>query len=203
MLLFMWSIGIITTIPQFIIPPPYSFSPNGLALIYLGPMIGAIIGELWGHVFNEWNMRLYMKRHQGRHEPENRLWGAYAPAIAAIGGLILFGQTLQHALTWFGLCFAWAMYTFAQVTATTAVSAYLLDSFPKHAALVASILNFWRTTGGFAVGYFQLDWVKLDGAGASFGCQAGILAAGFFSIIAVQIWGRKWRMRYPPPTAEN
>jgi hypothetical protein len=39
---------------------------------------------------------------------------------------------------------AWAFIAFAMVSATTAVSAYCLDSFPNHASLVAAVINMWR-----------------------------------------------------------
>ncbi len=197
MILFMWAIGIVTSISQFLLAPPYSFSHTAFALFYLGPMVGAILGEVWGHFFNDWLCDHYTRTHNGTYMPENRLWGTYPAIFISFTGLILYGQTLEHSLTWFGLCFAWSIYTFAQVTGTTAVGAYLLDSFPEDAALVSGILNFWRTTGGFCVIYFQLKWVARNGAAVSFGCQAAILAASFGTIILAQIWGKWWRRRSP------
>lgn len=203
MVLFMWAIGLVTTVSQFMYPPPSSFSPTAVGLFYLAPTTGAIIGELWGHWFNDWNCNRYIRAHGGSYRPENRLWGCYVPLILGTAALILFGQGLQHALPWPILAVAWAMYTTAQLSATVAISAYCLDSFPMHSAIAASVINFWRTTGGFCVVYFQLKWVARNGAGASFGTQAAILAASFVTIVMVQVWGKGWRSKYPPPKAEN
>lgn len=199
-----WIIGINITISQLLVPPPYSFSAAAEAVSWLAPLTGAIIGEFWGHWFNDWLCARYIRSHNGSYNLENRLWGTYFPTLIGFGGLILYGQALQHTLPWIALILAWASQGFAMVAATTAVSAYILDSFPNHASLVASIINFWRTTGGFCVVYFQLKWIATSGAAVTFGCQAMITGVAFIvGVGSTQYFGKRWRRKYPPPKAEN
>jgi hypothetical protein len=51
--------------------------------------------------------------------------------------------------------------------------------------------------------YFNTKWVVLSGAAVAFGCQGALVAAGFSSIIVVQLYGHKWRVKYLAPAAEN
>ena len=147
MIVTMWTIGIITTITPIIYAPPYLFTPTDVALLYLAPMIGVILGELWGHFFNDWLCNRYLRTHNGIYVPENRLWACWITAALDISALIIFGQMLQHGLSWAGLAVSWAGVSFATLASTVAVSAYALDSFPMHAALAGAVINFWRTTG--------------------------------------------------------
>jgi len=203
MFMLMWTVGLATTIPLLVLPPPYLFSETATALLYLAPTIGGLVGEIWGHFFNDHLCNSYLKKHNNEWLPEQRLWAIYPAAVIGICALVLIGQSLQNGLPWIALAFGWGMYSAATVTVTTAISAYTLDCFPKHAALASSIINFWRTTGGFCVVYFQFKWVALNGAAIVFGCQASIVAAGFLGVIATQVWGPRWRSRFPPPAAEN
>ena len=45
----MWTIGIVSTITQFVKPPPYLFSDTAVSLLFLAPMIGTVCAEFWGH----------------------------------------------------------------------------------------------------------------------------------------------------------
>jgi hypothetical protein len=51
--------------------------------------------------------------------------------------------------------------------------------------------------------YFNMKWVVHSGAAVAFGCQGAIVFASFGSIIVVQLYGHKWRVKYPAPAAEN
>jgi hypothetical protein len=185
----------------------------------LAPIVGAIVGEVWGHFFNDFLCNLYIKTHGGKYNPENRLWGVWIPCAFGIAAMVLYGQTLQKELPVIGLAAAWALMVFAQVASTTAISAYLLDIFPHHANLASSWLNFWRTTGmyflstikyfeltdhpgGFCVTYFQTQWVAKSGAAVTFGVQAALIAFGFIFIVITQLMGRGWRIKFPAPPAE-
>ena len=203
MLTFMWSIGLVNTITQFETPAPYSFSSTAIALFYFAPIIGSVVGDLWGHFFNDFLSNRYIRKHDGLYEPEARLWAIWPATFFAAGSLVLIGQVLQHGLSWVGLAFGWGMFSMAVLAATVAISAYVLDCFPHHAAQAASIVNFWRTTGGFCVVYFQSDWVARSGAGVTFGCQAAICVFAFLFVVMAQICGRGWRVRFPPPSPEN
>lgn len=199
----MWTIGAVSTIAQFVLPPEpaggYAFSYVGLAMLYWAPMLGTLVAELWGHWFNDELARRYMTR----FGPECRLTAAYPAVTIGVLGLIIFGQTLQHHLSWVGIAFGWAMLCFCTLASMTAVSAYMLDCFPRHAALAAAWINFWRVVGGFSVVYFQHDWVQRSGAAATFGGQAVVIAMAALPVGATQWWGRLWRDRYPAPPDEN
>ena len=145
----MWTIGITTSITQFVKPPPYLFPDLSVALLYLAPTIGTLTAEIWGHYLNDLIQKRYIKTHLGVWRPENRLWGAWPAVIVSMGGLILLGQTLQHRLTWLGIAFGWGMNAFGLLAGTTVISTYILDCFPDHAAGASSWINMWRTTGTF------------------------------------------------------
>jgi len=144
MILTCWVTGVTTTISEILTPAPYSFSQRDIALSFLGPLAGSIIGEIWGHWFLNWLQSQYVRRHNGRYVLENRLWGAWPPSIITFACLILYGQALQRSLPWIAPIFAWSGLTFALIAGLSATSAYALDCFPMHACLVGGILNMWR-----------------------------------------------------------
>jgi MFS family permease len=138
-------------VTQFIRPPPYSLSDTAASLFYLAPIVGSIVGELWGHWFNDFLCKRYLRKHNGKYEPEDRLWGTYIGFGFSVSALVLYGQTLAKQLPVIGLAAAWALESFAAQSIVTAINAYVLDSFPGQAAGVSSWFNFWRTTGECAL----------------------------------------------------
>jgi len=199
----MWLIGMVATISQFVLPPViaggYGFSYLALSMLYFAPMIGTLLGEAWGHWFNDFIAHRYM----ARLGLEVRLAACYPAVLIGAAGLVLFGQTLDKQLSWVGLAFGWAMLCFGSLANMVAISTYLLDCLPQHAALAGAWLNFWRVIGGFTVTYFQMVWVRRNGPGLSFGSQAIITVGAALAIVATQIWGKRWRNRFPAPAAEN
>ncbi|KAK4245689.1 polyamine transporter 3 [Corynascus novoguineensis] len=195
----MWTIGMVATISQFVLPPPeaggYGFSMVALAMLYFAPIVGTLLAETWGHWFND----VLARRHMARYGIECRLTATYPAVVVGAVGLVLFGQTLEHHLSWVGLALGWAMLCFNTLANMTAVSAYLLDCLPRHAALTGAWLNFGRVVGGFSVAYFQLPWFHRNGAALSFGLQAVVMVGATLVIAATQVWGRTWRARFPAP----
>lgn len=203
MFMTMWTIGIVSTISEFVLPPPYAFSQTDFALLFLAPAIGTLLGELWGHFFNNYLQTRYIATHDGHHVPEHRLWSVYPSWAIAIAGLVLFGQSFQRELSWVAIAFGWGMTCFGTLGIAVPISAYLLDVFPTQAAAASAWILMARVLGGFSVSYFQADWVARDGAGVTFGVQAGIIGVAIASIIAIQVFGAKWRKAIPPPEARE
>ncbi|KAL2173997.1 major facilitator superfamily domain-containing protein [Thermothelomyces heterothallicus CBS 202.75] len=195
----MWTIGMVMTVSQFVLPPVsaggYGFSTVALSMLHFSPIVGTVLAEAWGHWFNDF----LAARHMARFGPECRLTATYPAVLVGAAGLVLFGQTLDHHLSWVGLAFGWAMLCFSTLANMTAVSAYLLDCLPRQAALTAAWLNFARVVGGFSVAYFQMPWFHRNGPALSFGLQAVVMVGATLAVLATQIWGRTWRVRFPAP----
>lgn len=90
------------------------------------------------------------------------------------------------------------MYVFGVMIASVAITAYLLDSYQSGSGEVAGLLNFARTIGGFAVGYFQQPWGAKEGYGTSFGIQAAIVAVAVAILTVIQVYGPKLRAKGGP-----
>ncbi|KAK4949913.1 hypothetical protein LTR10_011755 [Elasticomyces elasticus] len=206
MLTFMWSIGLNTTLILFLEPPPpagYGFSNLTVALFYIAPMLASLIGELFGHWFNDFIANRHIRRSGGTYDAEVRLWTLYVSVVFLVAGLVLFGYGLKLHLPWIALVMAWAFYMFGVVTETVAITAYALDVFPDYGVEAAAIIGIFRTSGGFIVNYFQVEWATSAGPVTAFGIEAGIVAASFLLVLAAHFMGQSWRGKYPFPPAKT
>ncbi|KAL5313143.1 hypothetical protein ACEPPN_018876 [Leptodophora sp. 'Broadleaf-Isolate-01'] len=195
---FMWAIGInITTAIIFGTPKTfggYGYDNIALGWLHFSPIVGVIIAEVFGHYFNDFLARQYIRRHQGVFEPEVRLWPIYIAGIFAIPGIVMVGQAIQRHLHVMAAAVGWGMYGLGVMLGSVALTAYSLDSFPMAPAEVAAWLNLARTMGGFAVGYFQQPWGKKTGYDVSFGIQAGIVTISILPILVVHKYGHSMRL---------
>jgi len=193
LLIFAWVVGINTTLSIFL-QPLYNFGPRQIGFYYFTPIIFTILGEVSGHWIHDLNAAFWMRRNNGRLEPEARLWVIWFSTTFMVAGLVLLGFSLQYAYHFMVLALAWGLYVFGIMVSTVALNAYVLDSYPEGSGEVSAWLNFARTTGGFIVTYEQVKWAMAMGAKKSFGIQAAIVAAAFFLIIALQIYGKRLRL---------
>ena len=202
LLFFCWAIGInITTAVLFATPSEfggYGFSYNTIGYIYFSPIVGIVLGEIFGHYFNDFLARRYIQKHKGVYEAEARLPAIYISGVFMAAGLILLGQALYRHLSIAAVIVGWGMESFGVMTASVAVSAYVVDSYPTAAAEVSGWTNFARAIGGFSVGYYQQPWGAKVGYDASFGTQAGIVGFGILLIMVVHRYGHILRLRAGP-----
>lgn len=112
-----------------------------------------------------------------------------------IAGIVLLGFALQYGYHYMITALGWGLYVFGIMITTVAVNAYGVDCYPEGSGEVAAWLNMARTTGGFIVSYFQVNWAESMGVKNSFGVQAAIIAGASFIPLGLMLWGRPLRER--------
>lgn len=196
---FMWSIGInITTAILFATPIAYGgygFSSTSIGYLYFTPIVAVIIGEIFGHFFNDFLAHRYIHRHKGIFEPEVRLKMVYLSLILMVPGLILLGFALSKHLHYGVIVVGWGMFTLGVMCTSVAVTTYAIDSYPTAPGEVSGFINFMRVIGGFSVGYYQQPWGHKVGYDASFGTQAAIVALSVVPIAILHRYGKGLRFK--------
>ena len=199
---FTWSVGINITSTILLETPVvaggYGFSPKAIGYLYFTPLISVVLGETFGHFFNDFLARRYIRAHNGLFKPEARLTPIYIATVFMIPGLVLVGQALHKHLNYWAIVFGWGMFVFGTMIASVALVAYVLDAYPSASPEVAGLLNFSRVLGGFTVGYYQEPLGDAIGYNASFGIQAAIVGLGLIIAICLQKFGGTLRHRGGP-----
>ncbi|KAK5120793.1 hypothetical protein LTR85_005859 [Meristemomyces frigidus] len=194
---FSWIIGVNATISTWL-TGFYGFNAEQLGLFYFSGIVGAIIGEAIGHWLFDIVGSFYAKRHEGRIDPEARLVISYLASILMAVGLLILGFALQHTWHYMIVAVFCAMQVAGIMIATTAVNAYLLDSFPEGSGEVGALVVVGRTLGGFMATYIEIPWVTSAGAAKAFGAQTGITVAAALIPVFLQVYGKKIRKRQGP-----
>lgn len=213
LLTFAWAVGINSTLAQFL-APVYQFTPTSIGsqatqfahnptssrvlishigYFYFIPIVATALGELSGHYIHDALASLSARRNAGTLHPEARLYVLYLATPFIIAGLLLLGFALEHTWHYMLAGLGFGLYSFGIMWCSVGVNAYLLDAYPEAAGEVAAWINFGRTTGGFIVGYFNVEWARNEGPARSFATQAGICAAAFLLVLVLQVWGRRLR----------
>ncbi|WZH46689.1 major facilitator superfamily domain-containing protein [Fusarium acuminatum] len=197
---FAWAIGVnISTAILFGLPQElggYGYSFTQLGYLHFAPIVGVFLGEIFGHFFNDYLTRRYVRKHSGVFEPEARLVTIYIAAIPMIAGLILMGQALHKHLSVAAIVVGWGMHAFGIMLTSVAVASYLLDAYPSAPAEVCGLTNVFRALSGFSVGYYQQPWGAKVGYDVSFGTQAAIVAASMILILIVHRFGHGLRLQF-------
>ncbi len=152
----MWAVGINQTSAILFATPVvaggYGFSQNAVGYIFFAPIVGVILGELFGHFVNDIIATRYIRKHKGAFMPEARLKPIYLAAVLMVPGLVLIGQTLHKHLHWVGIVMGWGMFVFGCMVSSVAITAYAVDAYPSAPGEVSALINLARLLGGFSVG---------------------------------------------------
>jgi MFS family permease len=199
---FMWAIGINITSSTLLQTPKelqgYGFSARGVGYIYFTAIVGTVLGELFGHFFNDYLANRFIRRHKGIFKAEARLATCYIATVLMIPGLVIVGQALQHLLHYSAIIIGWGAYVFGVMLASVAITTYALDCYPMASAEMGGYVTFARTISGFTVGYFQQPWGLAVGWGLSFGIQAIIVGAATILLALLHFYGEKLRLKGGP-----
>ncbi|KAI9730962.1 MAG: hypothetical protein M1818_008037 [Claussenomyces sp. TS43310] len=189
---FGWVIGLNAATGLFL-KTVYHFGSVGSALYFLAPMVATGLGEITGHFIFDWAALIYMKRHNGRLDPEARLLPVWFATPIMVLGMVLLGFSLQNAWHYMVTAVVWGLFVYGIIICTTAINSYLLDAYPEASGEVAAWINFGRTLGGFIITYEEVPWTESMGTKNALGIQASIVAAAFFLIVILQFYGQRLR----------
>ncbi len=165
-------------------------------LFYFSPIVAVLLGEAVGHWIHDFAGTAYQRYHKGRLEPEARLIPIYMATPIIILGIIVVGISLQHVWHYMVVAVGLGLFVFGIMIVTTAINAYVLDSYPEAPGEVSAWINAGRTVGGFIITYFEITWAEAEGTQKSLGTQAAVVGAALLVfIIPLQVFGRDLRMR--------
>lgn len=211
MLTFAWVVGINTTL-SIMLGPIYGFEAKQLGsashsweqgllrltcfigFYYFTPVVATILGEVVGHWLHDLIAKVYARHHEGRLEPEARLFAIWVALPFMVAGLILMGYSLERQYHYMLAALGWGCYVFGIMIVTVAINSYVLDSYPEASGEVAALVNFGRTLGGFIVSYFMVEWAEKQGTIRQMGTMCGILGGASFIALSLQIWGKRLRV---------
>ncbi|TKA82817.1 hypothetical protein B0A55_01070 [Friedmanniomyces simplex] len=189
---FAWVIGVNATTSVWL-SSLYGFNGKYLGLFYLAGIIGTVFGEVAGHWLHDGIATYYARRHGGRIEAEVRLYAAYLASAIMIVAVVILGFALQNVWHYMVVAVCYGTQVVGIMIATTAVNAYLLDSYPEGSGEVGAWIVFGRTFGGFMATLIEIPWVTKTGAARVFGVQAGTISAAALILVFLQIFGKRIR----------
>jgi MFS family permease len=148
MMTYMWAIGINIT-SSILIGSPVDVGGYGLSLkstsfLYFTPVVALIIGEWFGHWFNDFLATRYVKRHQGLFIPETRLWPNYLAVALMIPGLVICGEALENKWNVGTIVIGWGLYMVGVIISSVCTTSYTLDCYPNAAGEVMVFMTLAR-----------------------------------------------------------
>jgi len=193
-----WVLSVITYLPVAYIKD----SPQVQGLLFIGLIVGTLLSELFcSGTLSDWIVLKLAKRNDGVRVPEMRLWLVYPSATLTAIGLILWGISIDKNYHWIVGQVAFFFFAAGIQMGNTAVSAYVVDCYPKHAMSVITFYAVLLNGSAFVNPFFIAPWAGASGPTWTFAAQ-GIITffAAIPTTVVLQYWGQRMRDWRGPPT---
>jgi hypothetical protein len=184
-------------------------------------MIGSILGEFFAGKASDLLIAYLAKRNGGKRKPEHRLYLCTLSALFMPAGLIIFGATVSSQPNFkiplvglgVGVFGTYPLFplplltsssqltpssTGLQISSTT-LYAYVSDCYKPQTPESGVLFNLGRGLS-FIVGYFALPFAAAVGYFWAWFTFAAVLFTFFFPIVALMVWGEKWRRKLGEPS---
>lgn len=180
----------------FVFMDVYSFSTSSAGLAFIGSGVGTLIGL--GYVGKLSDFFIQKKMAAGLTvKPEDRLpFPITVPAVLSLPiGLFMYGWAVHYKVHWIVPQIGTAIIGFGMIAMVMAISTYLVDAFPLHAASVTAANAVLRSVLGALLPLVGLDLYDALGFGWGNSLLA-FIALGLAPIpIVFAIFGEKLRSK--------
>ncbi|KAJ5964319.1 uncharacterized protein N7479_004195 [Penicillium vulpinum] len=173
--------------------PPYLFSPAQIGYTSAGPLIGSIIGAIYGGYLGDRSILYYAKRNKGYYEPEMRLYILHLPAIFMAGGLVMFGATIYRGMHWIWPNVASAFFGFGLGSISDAALVLVMDSYTEITGDAFTAVAFMRNAVSIGIPFAIYPWIERNGIQNMFIVCGALSLAITGSIIPMVLWGKAAR----------
>ncbi|KAJ9612753.1 hypothetical protein H2204_014922 [Knufia peltigerae] len=188
-----WSVGISFTLALELSPPPYNFSPTGLANLYIAAWIGITIAVCIGIATIDPISKFMARRNRNIFEPEFRLVMLFPALIIAGVGFIGWGWAYTTHVHWIGLAILLLLANCGAVLGNAAIIGYVVDAHRSWANESQVVLFAWKNFYPFTMGYWFVPWFIKDGPKKTWAAVGGIIV-GLYSLgLIFYVFGKRMR----------
>ncbi|KAI7778452.1 hypothetical protein LA080_002152 [Diaporthe eres] len=179
---FSWSVGI-STIITILFRRYYHLTAPNVNLVYIAPLVGAVLGELAGGPFSDFVVRRLTRRNHGQRRPEMRLHAMYPALVCIVVGLVLFGVTLQQQRHYVIPLVGLAIFIFGMQASTTVVFTYPVDCYLAQGSDALALIGGLKNVVSFVIPFYINPMVDSIGVQTTFVAMAMISLGLFFILV--------------------
>ncbi|KAK5129290.1 hypothetical protein LTR08_003620 [Meristemomyces frigidus] len=200
-----WNAIMACTNGQLFAPPPYSFSPAAVGLIFGSPLIGSLIGTLLCGPMADAIANYFTKRNNGIREPEMRLPTCIVAAVLTFVGALISGLCFHYETHWIGPIFGYGVLSIGGQMGATLGMSYSLDCHKELSVELMVTVASLKSAVAWIWTWVVNDWLVRDGPLVVFLVVAAVNMAVYASTIlfwyrgkAIRIWLHE---RHPSPSS--
>ncbi|CDK25215.1 unnamed protein product [Kuraishia capsulata CBS 1993] len=172
---------------------PYNFSSAMTGLVYLAPLIFAVIFNFYAGYVSDWLKIKMAERRGGISYAEDRLWILLLYMIVGPCALFLYGIGAYYEVHWFGLVIGAGITGGCVVVGAASACSYCIDTYREMSCEAMVVVVIIRNTMNFAMDYGITPWITNTGLKNTF------IAAGFINLFCIgtflimELTGPYWR----------
>ncbi|KAH7343475.1 putative florfenicol exporter [Rhizoctonia solani] len=187
--------AISTAVPFSFEDPPYKFNSMEIALAYIPPCLGYIIGSISGGYLSDHVYRRARARDGDKFVPESRLDSAWFGVPFMPIGLLIFGWTLHTHQKWMIPLVGGFIFGVGFMLGTGTCMAYFADVIPGQSASVVACFNLCRNVAAALSAALAAPAINNIGQGWYFTIMATLVSLMSLNLLAVRRWGNHWRQQ--------
>lgn len=180
------------TIAQILVPPPYNFTAEGIANLYLASIVGGLVNTPICATLDPL-IKWMSKRNGMVYEPEFRLLYCWPGLIIWLVGWVGWGWGAAVQMHWFGYAGTFFTFILGMAIVSASLTGYIFDAYAGYVnecqVILFVVKNFWS----FAMGYFWVDWCNTAGQKTVYGISGGYTALLILGTVPLYIYGKRIR----------
>jgi hypothetical protein len=125
----LWLVGIGVVLAEIFSAPPYSLTAKGIGYLSTGPIVAAVLANLFIGLISDWSIKTLSHRNGGIYEPEFRLFIVIGLFAFSAIGYFLFGYLIVANASTIAISTAYGLTIASCQFSAVAAGTYIVDAY--------------------------------------------------------------------------